>query len=304
VPTPEDIVCHAPKPILLAAGRFPVPFDWIPRIVPTQLLQIGDVVLAAVPAETTTMAGRRLRRSVRDAISRAGGGDLQVITSDVSNLYSSYVVTPEEYQAQRYEAAFTIFGPHTLSLYIDQFQKLSGALVNGLPVSPGPSPPHLDDSVIVTQPEPLFDGTPLGRSFGNVLAQPSQSNNVGDSVNVLFVSGNPRNNLQHDNTYFTVEHQNSYGNWVVVAADADWETKFVWERTNQLLGHSTVQVTWEIPETVKSGIYRIRHFGTSRDILGRFTSYVGTSNTFTVNNGGRKNIPAIMPNKFVRKFTQ
>lgn len=188
------------------------------------MIKIGDVVLAAVPAETTTMAGRRLRRKVREAFSQAGGGDVQVITSDVSNMYSSYIVTPEEYQAQRYEAAFTIFGPHTLTAYIDQFENLSRALVNGLSVSAGPSPPFLDDRVISTQPDVLFDGTPIGRSFGNVLRQPTPTYNVGDLVNVVFVSGNPRNNLQHDNTYFTVERRDWYGDWVVVAADADWET--------------------------------------------------------------------------------
>lgn len=171
------------------------------------------------------MAGRRLSRKVREAFSQAGGGDVRVITSDVSNMYSSYVVTPEEYQAQRYEAAFTIFGPHTLAIYIDQFENLSRALVNGLKVSAGPSPPFLDDRVITTQPEVLFDGSPLGRSFGSVLTQPRQSYNVGDLVDVLFVSGNPRNNLQHDSTYSTVERRNYYGDWAVVATDADWETK-------------------------------------------------------------------------------
>lgn len=303
-PTAEDIVCHAPKPILLATGRFTFPFDWQPSIVPTQLLKIGDVVLAAVPAETTTMAGRRLRRRVRDAFIQAGGGDVQVITSDLSNMYSSYVVTPEEYQAQRYEAAFTIFGPNTLSMYIDQFENMSRALVKGLKLGSGPSPPFLDDRVISTQPEVLFDGAPIGRSFGNVLRQPNRDYSAGDLVNVVYVSGNPRNNLQHDNTYLAVERQNWYGEWIVVAADADWETKFVWERTNQLLGQSTVTVTWDIPETVDGGTYRIRHFGTSRDILGRFTSYVGTSNTFTVNNGGRRNVHSSIPNKFAHKITQ
>lgn len=177
------------------------------------------------------MAGRRLRRKVLDAFIEAAGGnvtrfgDLQVITSDVSNMYSSYVVTREEYDPQRYEAAFTIFGPHTLSLYIHQFQTLARALVNGLSLSAGPSPPFLDDRVITTQPEPLFDGTPIGRSFGFVSTQPNQNYNVGDLVNVVFLSGNPRNNLQHDSTYFNVERQNSYGEWIVVAADADWDTK-------------------------------------------------------------------------------
>ena len=36
----------------------------------------------------------------------------------LTNTYSSYVTTYEEYQAQRYEGASTIFGPHTLDAYI------------------------------------------------------------------------------------------------------------------------------------------------------------------------------------------
>lgn len=70
------------------------------------------------------MSGRRLRQSVRNAILQAGGEDVQVILAGLSNMYSSYVATPEEYQVQRYEAASTIFGPHTLTIYIDQFQNL------------------------------------------------------------------------------------------------------------------------------------------------------------------------------------
>ncbi len=36
----------------------------------------------------------------------------------LTNTYSSYITTREEYAAQRYEAASTIFGPSTLDAYI------------------------------------------------------------------------------------------------------------------------------------------------------------------------------------------
>lgn len=143
-PTQDDIQCQYPKPILLSTGRVSYvqsspasnltvefcilqasfPYEWQPKIVPTQLLQIGDVILAAVPGEFTTMSGRRLKQSVRNAILQAGGEDVQVVLAGLSNMYTSYVATPQEYQMQRYEAASTIFGPHTLTIYIDQFQQL------------------------------------------------------------------------------------------------------------------------------------------------------------------------------------
>jgi neutral ceramidase len=34
------------------------PYKWHPDIIDTQLLQIGNVVIAALPGEFTTMAGR------------------------------------------------------------------------------------------------------------------------------------------------------------------------------------------------------------------------------------------------------
>lgn len=58
-PTDQDINCQAPKPILLETGRAKWPYDWQPKIVPTQLFMIGDVVLIGVPGEFTTMSGRR-----------------------------------------------------------------------------------------------------------------------------------------------------------------------------------------------------------------------------------------------------
>ncbi len=44
--------------------------------------------------------------------------DVRVVIAGLANTYSSYVTTFEEYGAQRYEGASTIFGPHTLDAYI------------------------------------------------------------------------------------------------------------------------------------------------------------------------------------------
>jgi hypothetical protein len=44
------------------------PYMWQPNVVETQLLQIGQLVIATVPGEFTTMSGRR----VRDAVLKVG----------------------------------------------------------------------------------------------------------------------------------------------------------------------------------------------------------------------------------------
>ena len=46
------------------------------------------------------------------------GSDVTVVLAGLTNTYSSYVTTFEEYAVQRYEGASTIFGPHTLDAYI------------------------------------------------------------------------------------------------------------------------------------------------------------------------------------------
>lgn len=110
-------------------------------------------------------------------------------------------------------------------LFVNTFSIRSQAMVKNESIVPGPSPPLLDDKVISFQPVVLFDTTPSGRQFGDVLRQPNKVYKTGDQVTVLFVSGNPRNNLQHGKTYLTVEYQTADGSWTVVAVDSNWETK-------------------------------------------------------------------------------
>ena len=50
---------------------------------------------------------------------------MKVVIAGLSNTYTHYVATWEEYQRQRYEAASTIYGPHTLAAYIQQFTHLA-----------------------------------------------------------------------------------------------------------------------------------------------------------------------------------
>lgn len=223
-PSREDITCQWPKPILLATGRATIPYEWQPKIVSTQTVQIGDVVLVAVPGEFTTMSGRRLRRAVEKAVLQASGRPTVAIVAGLSNMYSSYVATPEEYQIQRYEGASTIFGPHTLTLYIDQFQRLAQAMVKDESLPPGPSPPFLDGNLISLQTKVVMDTAPSGKEFGSVVRQPEPVYRRGDKVQVEFISGNPRNDLQHEKTYFTVERLNAAGNWDVMAVDSNWST--------------------------------------------------------------------------------
>ena len=77
------------------------PYQWHPDIVETQMLRIGQVMLAAVPGEFTTMAGRRLREQlIEEAKANGAPSNVKAVIAGLSNLYTHYVTTLEEYQVR------------------------------------------------------------------------------------------------------------------------------------------------------------------------------------------------------------
>ena len=151
----ETRVAHAPKPVLVAfrdadedetETRFPFwkrrfrrnpPLGWVQRDVQVQVFRIGRVLILSVPAEVTTVAGKRLEDAAARAARRSdpesrGSGEEQTwstVVNGLANGYSGYVTTAEEYAAQRYEGASTLYGPNTLRLYERVVAELVAELV-------------------------------------------------------------------------------------------------------------------------------------------------------------------------------
>ena len=115
---------HAPKPITMNVSNI------VPQELPLQIIVIGNLAILGVPAELTTMAGRRLRERLMLVMSEAPQAREHfnkpdtVITAGYANAYSQYVSTKEEYDMQHYEGSSTLFGPHTLEAYIQEFTKM------------------------------------------------------------------------------------------------------------------------------------------------------------------------------------
>ncbi|VDO08390.1 unnamed protein product [Rodentolepis nana] len=222
-PTEKMIECHAPKPILIATGLMDYPIPWHPSIVETQIFKIGSLVVVGLPGEFTTMSGRR----VAQAVSTVFPKDSVIALAGLTNLYTHYVTTLEEYQVQRYEGASTIYGPHTLQAYIQQFRKLANSIMEKRAVASGPEPPFLLKRMFkVGLPNLIFDIRPPFHSFGEVWKPPKTSYRKLDrEVIVEFITADPNNNLRTNSTYLTVEKKEESGDWDVVYTDSDWETK-------------------------------------------------------------------------------
>ncbi|XP_012268113.2 neutral ceramidase [Athalia rosae] len=283
-PSEEDVRCHGAKPILLATGRMVFPYSWQPQIVSTHVALLGDVIIAGVPGEFTTMAGRRLRDSIKSAtLQRETREEPVVVIAGLCNTYSDYITTPEEYQIQRYEGASTIYGPHTLTIYLKHYKDLVSSILAGKSLLPGPLPPDLFLSNLISLVTPVLFDTPKWRhEFGDCLQHPVKVAGPGDTVTARFVAGHPRNNPMAGGSFLFVERLGNDETWITVATDADWETKFVWKRTSIVLGSSQAIISWTIPDDVEPGEYRLRHNGHYRYILGGIYPYQGVSKHFEV----------------------
>ncbi|XP_050243801.1 neutral ceramidase 2 [Quercus robur] len=287
-PSQEQVKCQLPKPILLDTGETKKPYDWAPSILPVQILRIGQLVILSVPGEFTTMAGRRLRDAVKTVLTSKGKGkfdsNVHIVIAGLTNTYSQYVTTIEEYRVQRYEGASTLYGPHTLDAYIQEFKKLAAALISGQAVEPGPQPPDLLDNQISLLPPVVVDATPFGVNFGDVKTDiPSNSTfKKGQLVTVTFRSACPRNDLMTEGTFALVEILQNQNKWAPAYDDDDFSLRFIWSRPAKLSPESFATIEWRIPAFAVSGVYRISHFGASKSLLGSISHFTGSSSAFVV----------------------
>uniref|UniRef100_A0A3Q2YAN7 Neutral ceramidase n=1 Tax=Hippocampus comes TaxID=109280 RepID=A0A3Q2YAN7_HIPCM len=283
-PSNQTQECHQPKPILFSTGEMNWPLPWHPEIIDVQIVTVGSVAVVAVPGEMTTMAGRRLR----EAVQQVTFSGVDVVIAGLSNVYTHYITTYEEYQVQRYEGASTIYGPHTLSAYILKFGDLARAIardqVGSLPL--GPPPPFFQKNLFNLLAAAATDRKPDNSSFGDVLQQvlPIYRQGGGVGFLVLLLSLGLSFRHQRDQSFVAVEmHDNTSDTWTLVHSDASWETRFSWVKGSDRQSNATVE--WHIPTNAAAASYRIKHFGHYKSMKGLrpvITPYQGTSDVFRV----------------------
>jgi len=273
--------CQAEKPVLIPTGIAHLNINgptMTPQIVPLQVLKIGNLAIAGVPAEVTTMSGRRIKKTLISALGSTGVN--YAVVAALANTYTSYLATREEYAMQWYEGACTQFGPNELAAFQQEYTRLCNAIVDGADVDPGPTPEDVTGETVDFTAKVLFDDVPLGKSFGSVKTQPGSSYTRGNTVSAVFWGGHPNNDLRTQDTFLVIEKLVN-GAYVPVARDWDPETTYNWARNS--VAYSLVTITWDTT-SASSGTYRIRHKGNWKSgWTGKISSYEGVTNSFILN---------------------
>ena len=107
--------------------RLVLPLSGFPRVLPVQVVRVGEAAIVGLPFELTVETGRRIAEAV--AAGTRGHGVEQVVVSSVANEYSGYCTTPEEYGEQRYEGGHTLYGPRTQPFLAAHAARLAGEVV-------------------------------------------------------------------------------------------------------------------------------------------------------------------------------
>lgn len=114
---------------------------WIPQVMPLQLMRLGPLLIAGLPFELTTVAGRRVRAQLARLF------DVEtVIINSYANGYGGYCTTYEEYQLQHYEGGYTLFGPHQLAATMTMLEWMRDRWDGPMPL--GARPPVFDPEAL------------------------------------------------------------------------------------------------------------------------------------------------------------
>jgi neutral ceramidase len=289
---PELQASHKEKPIIFPSGRYGLS----PSILPLQVLMIGKLSLAAIPFESTTMAGRRLRQSLAETIKEYMPDAEQPVISGLTNAYSGYMTTREEYAVQRYEGASTHFGPNQLSATCQQFELLARSLFDKSVKVPSDQPPCISGFGSIDWNTPVIhDGVLPNASYGRVVEGHDVLHDyqIGSTVSVTFHAAHPKNNLRTQGTFLEIQQWLPYrddadqhddsksGQWITYADDGDTNTFFHWKRSGFFASQVTIE--WAIPKDTPLGKYRIKVNGDYKKIFTKtIMNYSGLSSEFHV----------------------
>ena len=288
----EDLErCHAEKIPFITTGLSNPPLT--PHVFPLKAARIGSFVLAALPFEVTTMAGRRIQDTLRKALSVHGVADPLVEVLSLCNGYGGYLTTREEYSKQHYEGASTHFGPHQLEASQQKFVGLAAQMESSQPSASSTKAHPVDFNALWHTPlaaRPLDTKVPpswmkYGEAVEDTRLAPYM---VGEMASATFWCAYPANSQSSfvpsfcDVQVFDPK-LNRYKRHL---ADDDWNVRFVWRR--KYLYYSVCSCEWHIElqalyPSAGGSKYRLAINGAHESATGEVLNYTGFSKPFKVN---------------------
>ncbi len=137
--------CQQPKRVLfypmqgLAMGRHAFPGEAQLAVVRITALnkngQERTILIGTVPVEPTTLAGRQMMDAMRDGAATANIDAQTVALMAITNGYTDYVTTREEYSRQAYEGGSNLFAGEMATLLSTRLRALTESLAeSGQPI--------------------------------------------------------------------------------------------------------------------------------------------------------------------------
>lgn len=147
-PVPEE--CQSPKRTLL--GRLQRPLvvgeHGLPETAQLTMVRIGDALFASVPAEITTVLGRKMKSTMARSVT--GWTPRHYAVIGLANGFLQYVTTEAEYQRQDYESGSNLYGPKTGAFLVRRL----GELAARIPGSDQVASPVVEIGPITAYPGP------------------------------------------------------------------------------------------------------------------------------------------------------
>ena len=211
----------------------------VPHAVPEMAVRIADRMIVSIPGEMTVGMGQRVRRSVLAATQ--GSGVSRVVIAGLANEYLSYFTTPEEYEAQHYEGANTLYGKTASLVLQGTLDELASRLVRGQPDPPAYAYDPINSVADNAAP---FPSGPDSATRG---AQPATTQRLGHAV--FGWSGGLRGFDRPVDRAFVHIRRQVGGTWTDYTDDLGLQ--ILW----QVDGSGNYTASWEVPLDAPTGVY-------------------------------------------------
>jgi neutral ceramidase len=211
-----------------------------PQLMPVQVIRIDDRAVVGLPFEVTVESGRRIAA----AVEATGIGT--AVVSSLANDHCDYLTTPEEYSAQYYEGASTLFGPRQLAWVTAGARDLARDVVRAGTVCDVPDVRRFDFSVR------RYYATPSGVDRPRVTrpATFTEATPYEDAYWELRWTDVPAGDLHWHEPLVRVEVEQADGSWVPVADDQGWRVGVF------AVGPGKYAARWYAPPLGRPGRYR------------------------------------------------